>query len=148
MFIASARTWYAGTEQRASGAYLLLFDHDTKEPCPVCPHKHRPVRGIVRHVRMHQFGHFMMGSMTIGPYVNTLSGSYGSDGLSRGFPGDPLWNHCVPFPPALVHRFWTDNDGHNSSGSEGPDVRAWALANLKALRKPWPNSSTRKESSR
>lgn len=87
----------------------------------------------------------------------SLSGTYGHDGLplsaySHGdyIPaaklGDPctygpetedypgLWNQLHPVPAELQAVFW-NGGGHNSSGSEGPAMREWALANIKTLSK-------------
>jgi hypothetical protein len=77
----------------------------------------------------------MMGSAVVGQNKITLSGCYGSDGL----PDDPdpypgLWEKFMPLPAELVDKFWKGG-GHNTCGSEGPDVHAWAVANEKALRK-------------
>jgi hypothetical protein len=120
-------------QQKAGGPFLILFSQDERfqgsdRPLPT-------VRACVRSVRMSQFGHFMMGSAQVGPHRITLSGSYGSDGLTDDpdkYPG--LWDKLLPVPNDLAEKFW-NGGGHNSSGSEGPDMRQWAKDNIKALRK-------------
>jgi hypothetical protein len=118
---------YRGVEQTARGDFLVLFSY--------CTSKSREVRACVRHVRMRQLGHFMMARARIGPHTVPLSGSYGADGLTRDpdpFPG--LWEALVPLPTDLAEKFWRGG-GHNSTGSEAPDLHAWGLANLRTLRR-------------
>lgn len=44
-----------------------------------------------------------------------------------------LWKRLHPMPPELVQKFWKGG-GHNSSGSEGPSLHEWALANINTFR--------------
>jgi hypothetical protein len=134
MFVAKGRSGYnRHGEQVGQGLFLALFSlsHITHPE----EYKKMEVRGCVRHASLRQLGHFMMGSMRIGPHKLTLSGTYGDDGL----PCDPdrypgLWEKLMPLPKDLTDKFW-NGGGHNSSGSEGPDMKDWAVANLDALRK-------------
>jgi hypothetical protein len=125
MYVSSVRSYCTRTgEQRASGAFLVLFS--------IVPGKE--VRAAVRHVKMRQCGHWMMGSMKLGEHTITLSGTYGADGLTRD-PPEGLWEHLVPLPEELTVEFWKGG-GWNSAGAEGPSVRDWAAKNLNVLRKP------------
>lgn len=97
MFIANNRTWSTRTgEQRSSGAFLILCLGPGTGPWTG-----GNLRAMVRHVRMHQSGHYMMGF----PIIRTtywqapsegkpgrtvparaklhLSGTFGSDGLPK-----------------------------------------------------------------
>lgn len=153
MFIKISRSGYnRHGEQGCHGLFLILFSNEQNE-----------VRAAVRHVRMVQFGHFMMASTRIGQYKVTLSGSYGSDGLplnpiksipatcwTRIGPDDDWyeriyewrdvptvnWSTLIPLPPALQHEFWhPTHQGWNNAGSEAKNLTQWALSNLPQLRK-------------
>lgn len=94
-----------------------------------------PLRAAVRNVRMSQLGHWMMATARVGKDRVFLSGSYGSNGL----PCDPskfphAYGTMLPLPAELEAKFWSGG-GHNTAGTEGPSLRAWAKANLIALRK-------------
>jgi len=134
MFVARMRGGYnRHGEQSAQGDFLILFSlsHITHPE----EHKKMEVRACVRYVRMVQFGHFMMGRTRIGPHKLTLSGTYGGDGLTYDPDKHPgLWEKLIPVPQELSDKFW-HGGGWNSSGKEGPDMRAWAEANLDSLRK-------------
>jgi hypothetical protein len=148
MFIESRRGYTRSGEQRASGSFLMVFARG------------RELRALVRYVRMHQCGNFMMASIDVqsvsareanqaGPYGDVrrvfdgryhvvLSGAYGDDGLpmsEESYPG--LWDHLHPVPGELVKAFW-DGGGHNTSGSETMAMHAWAKANAKKLRQLLP----------
>ena len=142
-----SQTGYRGTSQVAGGPFLMVFCRTLFGPSQeqrlaegvdfqasngkVYPR----LRAAVRSVRMSQCGHFMMGSAQLGKHRITLSGSYGADGLTidpDSYPG--LWETLLPVPDELAEKFW-QGGGHNSAGSEGPAMRAWATANEKALRK-------------
>lgn len=78
MFIGKSRGGYRGTEQVASGHFLMVFQN---ENAPRLENKLRPLRALVRKVALHQCGHFMMGSVKLYGVRFSLSGTYGSDGL-------------------------------------------------------------------
>jgi hypothetical protein len=92
-----------------------------------------PLRGIVRYVRMRQFGQFMMGSAKVGKTRLVLSGSYGSDGLPKSVP-DEVYEMGLPLPQEL-YEAWNKGGGWNSAGREGEAMRRWAKANLITGRK-------------
>lgn len=124
MFIKS-RSWYAQRDgqQKAKGLFLVLFGFtESKE-----------IRGVVRTVQMEQLGQFMMGQCEVGGHKITLSGSYGSDGLTMDpekYPG--LWEQLVPLPGPF-YELWAKGGGWNSAGSEGEVFRDWALENIDKL---------------
>jgi hypothetical protein len=136
MFIKSIRKWYTRSGQHSSGAFLMLFCREDRE-----------LRACARHVKLLQFGHFMMGRVKLGPWEFSLSGGFGSDGLPINLSGyttekmtpeevDHFWEQLVPVPQDLAERYWK-SDGHNGvTASVANDFRKWALANLKVLRKP------------
>lgn len=88
----------------------------------------RKLYACVRHVSLKQFGHFMMGTARIGGQSITVSGSYGSDGLTRDYEELTLAarEHLVELPFELAEEFWKGG-GHNTCGSEAPAMRTWAL---------------------
>jgi hypothetical protein len=132
MFLKGRSGYTRDGTQWGKGAFLMIFSQDRwKHP----EADGRELRACVRTVRLEQCGQFMMGCVMVGPHKITLSGCYGDDGL----PGNPdpypgLWEKLMPLPPELVDEFWKGG-GHNTSGSEGPAVQAWAIANEKLLRK-------------
>lgn len=170
MFVAGNRRWYAGTEQRASGSFLVLClprrpetqtEFACKAPkwhgvpcdglltawagelatCPKCgrewyaPPWSAPfdlLRCFVRHVRLEQCGHWMLGEMTVHGERIALSGTYGHDGLPVDVDRS-TWEHGVPLPREIIDVYRTGG-GHNSAGAEGPLVYEWARRNLKQLR--------------
>lgn len=106
--------------QHASGFFLVLMT-------PVDDHN-APVRGLVRSVKLHQLGHFMMGKVKINIdrkfYDFSVSGSYGADGLTVDVPRE-VYNLGVELPGELWVK-WNQGGGHNSCGSEAPDMDKWA----------------------
>lgn len=135
MFITSDYSGYnRHGEQSAAGLFLMVFSGDDKFPMPGDASRNLPrLRACVRHAHMTQLGHFMMARVRVGKHRITLSGSYGSDGLTLDAP-EGVWEKLVPVPDELAVQFW-NGGGHNSSGSEGPAMRKWAQDNLAALRK-------------
>lgn len=138
--------------QYANGPFLLLWCGKPAD---------RDMRACVRSVRLRQRGHWMMGVITLGGRRTSLSGSYGDDGMplqapvGEYAPGEPygeggmyaggtrnyiphlplaVWNTLMPVPRELQDAFWAGG-GHNGAGAEAPDMRAWALENLQALRR-------------
>jgi len=153
MFLRTNRsqTGYAGTEQRAGGPFLAVFSWALTEEHKFTGKdgkRYPKLRAVVRSVRMHQFGHWMMGSMELGPIDPgpamgggprrisiTLSGTYGSDGLTcdpERYPG--LWETLMEVPDDLAEQFW-NGGGWNSAGKEGPSMRAWAVEHERELRR-------------
>jgi hypothetical protein len=132
MFVANTYGGYnSHGEQVAHGLFLLLFNS------PEFMTGDRELRAVIRHARLRQCGHFMMGSCQVGPARITLSGAYGSDGL----PGDPpagLWERLHPVPEELCQAYWSGSS-HNDAGPAGPSLRAWARANLNRLRELLPD---------
>lgn len=154
MFL-SGRSWQNRNGQHAEGSFLALFAKEgTKE-----------IRACVRYVRMHQLGHFMSGDLVVRsdraeawrdkhygdkpydhyrPYVTDgayrvyVEGTYGDNGLLCDADDHPgLWEILHPLPEALAEMWRKDTQGWNSSGSEGPSIRQWALDNIKLLRRPY-----------
>lgn len=133
MFLSTTKQGYTRDgEQFAHGQFLILLDKN------VLGGKPTEYRAIVRHVRMSQFGAWMMGSINVCGVKVTLSGSYGSDGLSVGADPNPkyneadkcaaletMWRSAVPVPAELIEE-WNKGGGHNSCGSEADSMRTWA----------------------
>lgn len=132
MFLKSIRWYTKDGSQRASGSFLALFS-----PSEGTQETRRELRGLVRHVVLHQCGHFMMGSIRVSlepraePLTISLSGAYGHDGLPLAPPVE-LWERLHPLPAHLVEAYWAGG-GHNSAGSEAGAVHEWALANRMML---------------
>lgn len=148
MFIDATRSAGGYTRdgrQWGRGPYLLLFsgsglsviDDDSSMPdeararvhCAEHGKDYPAVFGIVRHVRLSQLGHWMLGSARIADARVTVSGAYGSDGL----PGDLVKltararSRLTRLPDDLTRELW-HGGGHNSAGIEAPSIRAWARA--------------------
>lgn len=92
---------------------------------------HNEIRALVRKVAMHQCGHFMMGTARAFGHKLTLSGSYGSNGLTVEVPRE-VFEKAVPIPQEL-HDLWNKGDGWNGAGNEARAMQEWALANLDKL---------------
>lgn len=118
--------------------FLILLDKNVMTNEPV------EYRAVVRKVSLKQFGHFMMGYARVFGYSLVISGPYGIDGLSISVDQKwdkedkqtalrKLWDSAVPVPDELI-KLWNTGGGHNSSGSEAPAMRKWALENLKELK--------------
>jgi len=93
-----------------------------------------PIKAIVRKVSLRQLGHWMMGTARIYGQSVTVSGSYGSDGLILGVHKD-IYEKAKVYLPAWLKEKWNKGGGWNSAGSEGPEMRQWALENIKELKK-------------
>jgi hypothetical protein len=130
------------------------------------------IRACVRHARMHQLGHFMVGDLIIksdrakaihdtgpspthphpehykpyildGAYRVYIEGTYGDNGLTIDVEKYVgLWEILHPLPVELTWMKWKDKQGWNSAGSEGPSIRQWAIDNIKMLRRPFMEDST------
>jgi hypothetical protein len=128
MFITSRRRGYdRDGRQVASGLFLMVFSRRAN------PHE---LRAAVRRTSMRQCGHWMMGSVRIGPCSLTVSGTYGDDGLPMD--GDKLpdavWDGLVTIPPELTEKFWKGG-GWNGAGREAGAMVVWAKAEVAALRR-------------
>jgi hypothetical protein len=127
MYISNANGRYNrdGEQIAGPGDFLILMTGEGKD----C----QKVKAMVRSVRLHQCGHWMMGRIKIDGYTMSLSGSYGHDGLICTVPDD-IYRRCGLDLPQELYDAWAKGDGWNSAGSEAPCLRSWALANLKALK--------------
>ncbi len=151
-------------EQQARGLFLMVFGNSDADKAGKPDYESDKSKGgwlrvLVRKVTFKQLGHFMMGHCKInlgkGETIEvSLSGAYGSDGLPievtmlreyvkvgndvqpRGASdkGRKLWERLHPLPIELVKAFW-EGGGHNSAGSEGPQLREWARSNIERLQK-------------
>jgi len=103
-------------QQFSRGRFLLVFSRGHE------------LYAAVRHVSLHQFGHFMMGFARIAGQRITVSGAYGNDGLPDDY--DKLTpqaqSKLTPLPADLTEIFWK-GDGHNSTGNEREPMLKWAL---------------------
>lgn len=110
----------------ASGLFLVLLQPDTPDG------HHEPIRAIVRHTRLSQLGHWMMGTIRVRGKSLGVSGAYGNDGLTMSVERS-IYDRAVLLPEELHHQ-WNTGGGHNSAGSEAGAMRAWARENLGQLR--------------
>ena len=151
MFL-TGRSYYQGTSQACDGRFLMVFSKTGSSE----------LRVLVRRAEMRQSGHFMTCFVNVksehakaeadpelkrpevirgvqhvydGYFHIWLSGAYGHDGLpidADQYPG--LWEHLHPVPADLTEAFWKGG-GHNSAGSEGPQMKEWAESKIKELTK-------------
>lgn len=125
MFLSGARHWYTKSgEQRASGSFLILMNRAGAERIKVNDRLIYKTRGIVRHVKMWQSSHFMVGETTVSIEKVWLSGTYGCDGSFRDV-GDVAFAEGFDLPFELYDA-WSKGEGWNGAGSEGPAMREWA----------------------
>lgn len=117
-----------GQQCRSRGLFLMLCQPPGVAGCS------EPIKCCVRKVAMSQCGHWMMGKARIYGKTYSLSGSYGSDGLTMSVPQEVYDRLPLELPPELVEA-WNKGGGHNSAGSEGPALRKWALEHLEELRR-------------
>jgi len=149
VFVDSHRRWYdKDGQQHASGAFLWVVLPDKPawddpnysiDPIDgwVSPIFHPPfkeARAFVRHVKMHQCGHFMMGSIQVGSHKQTISGTYGDDGLPDTV-ARHVWEVGVPVPEDIMETWAHSTSGHNGAGDEARAIYSWARENIKALRR-------------
>ena len=133
-------------QQWVRGLYLALFQR--------VPILNNNLRAAVRFVHLHQLGHFIVGEFPIGEHRIMLSGPIGHDGLpldnmcdayfpiARGHRKTELphtivvdWHKLIELPVAVRGTYWNDK-GHNDITKSAKYVlNAWALDNLKELRK-------------
>ena len=92
------------------------------------------MRCFVRHVRMQQLGHFMVGDMQLGSKRIYVEGTYGANGLPKSL-GRRIWEAGLPLPKELCELWAGASGGHNCAGEEGPRIANWARLNINALRR-------------
>lgn len=141
MFLTNTRSGYTRDgEQFASGKFLLIFAHnkykwaeETGQPWQYFPEQvlGRKLYACIRHVSLHQLGHWMMGRARIQGQVIVVSGAYGNDGLPEDYEKltPAARKALVELPPDLVEKFWAGG-GHNSTGTEAAAIREWAIKTL------------------
>lgn len=127
MFIQPCPHGYTKDDEQYTGPgpFLILI----QSPC-----QGDAMKGVVRSVKLTQFGPWMMGSTTIGGEKITLSGAYGNDGLPSTVSEAIYEKYGLQIPQDLYDA-WNKGGGWNSAGSEAEAMRAWANANLKELRR-------------
>ena len=122
MFVGTVRGGHTRDgQQHASGPFLII-GHEA-----LSVFDWRRTTAFVRHVRLEQLGHFMMGHAKLGGVTLTVSGPFGGDGNTMSFPPF-MFNAGVPVPPELMDRWNATDDG-------GHCLQAWAMDNLRDLRK-------------
>lgn len=128
MFISKCNGGYDrhGQQKSGPGDFLILMQGETTPS--------KEIKAVVRRASLRQFGHFMMGNARIGGFKFTLSGAYGSDGLTMTVPDQIYENYGLVLPQELYDQ-WAQGGGWNSCGSEAPSLRSWALENLKDLKR-------------
>lgn len=114
-----------GTQVSRRGLFLLLLTSENSGS------GQGAVRAIVRKVALRQCGHWMMGSAQIKGHRISVSGSYGSDGLTCTVPNE-VYLEGFPLPDELWNA-WNKGEGWNGAGSEAPAMRDWAIENLDKL---------------
>lgn len=118
-----------GTQYHTQGDFLLLL---TPEDASLVEEGHEAMRACIRQVALEQCGHYMMGNARIGGESFTVSGSYGSNGLTMNVPREIWKEYGVPVPEDLFEK-WRTGGGHNSSGAEARDMQEWAEENYDRL---------------
>ncbi len=118
MFITATRV----SNESIKGIYLVLCQRKGWE------NRNDHPRAIARSVKLTQCGHFMMGTFTVGSESFSVSGSYGSDGLFCEV-SDSVYDQAIDLPMDLYEQ-WKTGGGWNSAGSEGFNIRQWAIDNV------------------
>lgn len=123
-------------EQFARGRFLCVFHsnqfkraEETGRDWREHPKElRRKLYATVRYCHLKQFGHWMMGTVSIGGSRVTVSGAYGGDGLPMDLEKLPetARSRLVEVPADLAEKFW-NGGGHNSAGTEADAMRTWAL---------------------
>ncbi len=162
MFLESRRWYDRHGAQRTAGPFLwvVLPDEPAENPCKECSSLrtrkmgyerycydcskqfydklyHPPfteARAFVRHVKMEQCGHWMMGKIKVGKHEQTVSGTYGADGLPDEA-SRHVWEAGMGIPKEIMETWANSESGHNSAGDEALSIYAWAKENINALRR-------------
>ena len=133
MFIKVSKSGYTRDGQQfCQGLFLVLCQPKWEDLPSGSPNPAGlPIHAFVRHCKMSQCGHWMIGSVKIGSHKLTMSGAYGADGLPDSVPME-VYKAAIPLPQYLVDA-WNNGGGWNSAGSEATLMREWALENLDFL---------------
>ena len=124
MFITVSKAWYTRDGSQFAHGYFLLLMRPQQTLEEMLAHVPQPpVRGLVRYVRLSQFGHFMIGRITVAGNKVVLSGAYGNDGMILDVP-QAVYDLGTDLPQELY-------DAWNSAGSEAPAMRAWGKTMMK-----------------
>jgi hypothetical protein len=108
-------------EQSAGGRFLMLVAKDAEKYEGTDTLK---LWGIVRHVRMTQCGHYMMGTARVGGQSITVSGTYGNDGLPMDMAKfEGLHGYLTLLTVEAAKAYWNGTGGHNGAGSEATDMQ-------------------------
>ncbi|MCR4330233.1 MAG: hypothetical protein NUV65_06850 [Candidatus Roizmanbacteria bacterium] len=129
MYVKPTRSYYTsdGEQHSARGLFLILIQPASWE------RRNEPIKALIRKVALRQFGHFMMGTARVYGESICISGAYGGNGLTVDVP-DSVYNRASVVLPDDLREQWNKGGGWNSSGSEAPAMREWALKNIIALR--------------
>jgi len=129
MFIENAHRSYDddGAQESGPARFLIIVQSKDRDLGP------DNFRGIVRTVKLHQCGHFMMGNVTLAGQTITLSGTYGNDGLPKTV-DEEVYAKGVDIPRHLYDA-WNTGGGWNSAGSEAQALRHWALNTCKIFKR-------------
>lgn len=126
MYIKKTSRYYTdGSEATRRQWFLILMSDKTQR------FDRTKIHAVVRKVALHQMGHWMMGTARIHGYSLSVSGAYGSDGLTSDVPTE-VYNVGVPLPEELT-KAWTGGGGWNCAGREGPAMVKWAIENFVKL---------------
>lgn len=120
MFIQVKKSGYTREGAQYVQGYFLMLLRPVKGPYTL-----NNVRGLVRYVRMRQFGHFMMGEVRVGAQRLVLSGFYGCEGLTMSVPPE-VYALGTPLPDVL-YDLW-DHGGSWGPGRDADEMRKWGHA--------------------
>lgn len=135
MYIRGGQGYYArdGSQHARRGQFLILLTEDDFI-------EKRQLYAITRQVALSQVGHWMMGTARMYGHSVTMSGAYGSDGLTISVSRlpepirDRVRAEMAPLPDWL-YRLWADGGGWNSAGSEADKMRKWARETFPSRRR-------------
>ena len=127
-----------------NGNFLILFSHNKFKWQEQYPELNVPpsrkLYAWIGKVKLSQCGQWMMGTVRALPAYNkpykylVVSGAYGADGLPCDYEDLTIKSRfkLIPVPQSIADVYWKGN-GWNSSGSEGPTMRQWALEQLEGI---------------
>lgn len=131
MFIEGVKQSYAadGSQYAGPGRFLVLIQDRSNYKSPI--------KAFVTDVLLTQLGQWMMGKVVINIAGNktaeiVLSGSYGSDGLTKSVDNRIYRQIGIELPEHLC-KMWAKGGGHNTAGKESLHMRKWANDNVAQL---------------